>query len=88
MLPYSGADSELFSTSSTPTYLVAPFWAHSRGGNISFEVFNSSHSPDVLQDVSSFINKEEEGEGFSGIWMLVAEWANMLEYGTDSPVVS
>ena len=83
----------LFSSTSTPNYLVAPFWADintNTYGSISYEVHNTSagsSSLALLNRVSTFISNQQSTQ-FSGNWMLVASWNQVSAYSGSSSVVS
>ena len=83
----------LFSSTSTPNYLVAPFWADidtTIHGSISYEVHNTSagsSSTALLNRVSTFISNQQSTQ-FSGTWMLVASWNQVSKISGSSSVVS
>ena len=83
----------LFSPTSTPNYLVAPFWADINTnihGSISYEVHNTSagsSSTALLNRVSTFISNQQSTQ-FSGTWMLVASWNQVSQISGSSSVVS
>ena len=83
----------LFSPTSTPNYLVAPFWADidtNVHGSISYEVHNTSagsSSTALLNRVSTFISNQQSTQ-FSGTWMLVASWYQVSPVDGTSSVVS
>ena len=63
---------------------MAPFWADiniaTSVGEIYYQVYTSGSEFDGLDNVSSFISAEME-VSFSGSWMLVAEWHEVIEFG-------
>ena len=78
----------LFPNSSSYHYVVAPFWADHDPrptGQISYEVHNTS--TELLSLVNRFIRQQTE-TNFEGLWMLVAEWNNVAEYGSTADRVS
>ena len=83
----------LFSPTSTPNYLVAPFWADINTaihGSISYEVHTTSagsSSTALLDRVSTFISNQQNTQ-FSGTWMLVASWNQVSHISGSSSVVS
>ena len=83
----------LFSSTSTPNYLVAPFWADidiTVHGSISYEVHSTSagsSSIALLNRVSTFISNQKNTQ-FFGNWMLVATWSQVSQVGGSSYVVS
>ena len=83
----------LFSSTSTPNYLVAPFWADidtNIHGSISYEVHNTSagsSSLALLNRVNTFISNQQNTQ-FSGNWMLVALWNQVSQISGSSSVVS
>ena len=83
----------LFSSTSTPNYLVAPFWADidiTVHGSISYEVHSTSagsSSIALLNRVSTFISNQQNTQ-FSGNWMLVASWSQVSAYSGSSSIVS
>ena len=82
-----------FSFTSTPNYLVAPFWADIDiriNGSISYEVHSTSagsSSIALLNRVSTFISNQKNTQ-FSGNWMLVASWSQVPAYSGSSSIVS
>ena len=83
----------LFSSTSTPNYLVAPFWADINTnihGSISYEVHTTSagsSSTALLNRVNTFITNQQNIQ-FSGTWMLMASWNQVSQLGGSSSVVS
>ena len=68
--------------------VVAPFWADinvNDGGNIWYETHTNSTSAALLTQVNEFIQTQHSNV-FTGTWMLVAEWNNVPEFGSPSPV--
>ena len=49
-------------------------------GKISYEVHTLTTSKPLLSKVNALINEHKETQ-FSGEWMLVAEWKDVLEFG-------
>lgn len=82
---------QLFSPSSPPTYLVAPFWSNNdisnRVGNITYEVHTVETSPSYTTLVSSFISQQKQVK-FRGNWMLVAHWNGVPQFGGSLATVS
>lgn len=82
---------QLFSSSSLPAYLVAPFWAHNdisnRVGDISYEVHSFVVSLNYINLVSSFISQQQQVK-FNGSWMLLAEWNSVPQFSGSVSVVS
>ena len=65
---------------SIPASLVAPYSAFMEAeGSISHEVHTITTSISLLSKVNSLINKHMETQ-FSGEWMLVAEWKDVVSY--------
>ena len=78
----------LFPNSSSYSFLVAPFWADHDprpAGQISYEVHNTN-TPTLLS-INRYIRQTME-PSFQGTWMIVAEWNDVPEYGTDNMKVS
>ena len=82
---------QLFSTSSEYHHIVAPYWADSdisnRVGAITYKVYTSENSPDVVNYISKFVSQNQK-MGFEGKWMLVAEWKNVPQIGEPTNTVS
>ena len=71
-------------------HIVAPFWADvdtSIAGDVSYQVFDTSSSPELLEEVSGFIATKQEVP-FTGQWMLVADWSGVLSFRGSSTIVS
>ena len=70
--------------------LVAPFWADidvTRGvGDIRYEVHTTSSTGSFLTDVSDFISNVTESQ-FTGHWMLLVEWKDVLHFSTPRDLV-
>ena len=82
---------QLFSPSSPPAYIVAPFWANNdisnRVGNITYEIHTTETSPSYTTLVSSFISQQQQVK-FRGSWMLVAHWNGVPQFGGSLAAVS
>ena len=66
--------------------MVAPFWAdHDTRpeGKISYEVHNANTG--LISTVSNFVRQTQQNN-FNGTWMLVAEWSDVLPFGSTSEV--
>lgn len=72
----------LFPNSSSYSYIVAPFWADHdpRPGQISYEIHSAN--TDILIVVNRFI-RQQSGTAFEGSWMLLANWDDIPEYGSE-----
>ena len=71
-------------------HIVAPFWANVNtriAGDISYQVFDTSSNPELLEEVSAFIATKHEVP-FTGQWMLVADWSGVSSYRGSSTTVS
>ncbi|CAI8033001.1 Low-density lipoprotein receptor-related protein 6, partial [Geodia barretti] len=89
---YAHWSPELFpgtSSSVVNGYLVTPFWddvdiSRPDGGSIYYQVHdaagNNSGSIALLGQVNDFIQASVENSSFSGVWMLVAMWDQVLPY--------
>ena len=77
---------QLFSSTFSDAYLVAPYWASNdisnRVGNISYEVHSST---DYVIQVSTFISQQQQVQ-FNGSWMLLAEWNNVPQFNGSNKV--
>lgn len=79
------SEPELFPSSSADifwTYIIAPFWGDLStvdSGIVSWEIHNTTLSPELLNDVDTFISVEYGDEYFNGTWMIVGFWENLLE---------
>ena len=77
----SNASPEPFPTSTADvfwSYIAAPFWSDistTTSGSVSWELINSD---DTLRQVSNLIQAQTGDNYFSGTWMLVAYWENVL----------
>ena len=82
---------QLFSPSSPPAHIVAPFWANNdisnRVGNITYEVHTTETSPSYITKVSFFISQQRQVK-FRGNWMLVAHWNSVPQFGGSLAAVS
>lgn len=59
---------------------MAPFWADfdtTYNGSVSYDVYTSENSSDLLDQVNQLIQLEYGDDMFFGDWMLVASWANL-----------
>lgn len=68
-------------------FLLAPFWSDidpSIYGLIRYQIYDQLNSALLLQ-VNDFISNYTD-ISFTGTWMLVAEWAEVVEYDTTTPV--
>ena len=73
-----------FPNSSAYSYIVAPFWADHDPrptGQISYEIHN--RNTNLLSMVNNFI-RQQTATNFEGLWLLVAEWNNVAEYGSSA----
>ena len=69
----------LFSGVSSEDYIVAPYWSDidtSSTGRISYEVHTNVTSLSMLGAISKYI-RHQEGSGFAGTWMVLAEWKDV-----------
>lgn len=70
--------------------MIAPFWGNFStflGGEVSWEIHNTTLSSDVIGRVSDFIKDEYGDVKFNGTWMMISFWENVTPAG-DSSVVS
>lgn len=68
------------------SYLVAPLWVNintTGGGNVSWEIYDSSNHSELLTMVDELIQQEQGDATFSSLWILVASWED-VEF-TDQP---
>ena len=68
-------------------FLLAPFWSDINPtiyGSILYEIHNQSNSV-LLSQVNDFISNYTKS-AFTGTWMLVAQWNEVVEFRTTSPV--
>ena len=75
-VPYTSFSPQLFPIDRP---VVAPFWddIHLYGlGNMSYKIFNSTFSSNVIQQVNNFISSEVNLR-FSADWILVVQWLNV-----------
>lgn len=79
-----GSDPELFPPTSSAyvfwTYVIAPFWANQStldGGIVSWEIHNNSLSPDIIDQVNTFIKEEYGDSEFNGTWMMIFFWEDV-----------
>ena len=78
-VPYTAVSPKLFPI---VTPVVAPFWddIDLRGlGNISYNIFNSTSSSNVIQQVNNFVSLEVNLT-FSADWILVVQWLNVCPF--------
>ena len=71
-------------------YIVAPFGANANitgTGSVSYEVHNSTTSSNLLNQVSRFVRQQKQST-FAGIWMLLAKWNNVPQFGQSNGNVS
>ena len=75
---------------STSNFIVAPFEANTNiatsKGNVSYEVHNITTSPSFLSEANRYIQQNLQ-PGFSGTWMLVAEWNSVPQSGQSTSLV-
>ena len=61
-------------------YIVAPFWADFNTtiyGSVSYELYTSNSSADILNQVNQLIQLEYGDDSFIGDWMLAGYWENV-----------
>ena len=72
------------------SFLVAPLWVNvdtTAGGNVLWEIYDSSSHSDILAMVDMLIQQEQGDSTFNGLWMLVASWEN-VEFTDQEDIVS
>ena len=78
----------LFPGINSYNYLVTPFWAKhdiASSGEVSFLTVNSTDDAALLSIVSTFVSRQQ-GIQFSGTWMLLADWTDVAQYGSQKGV--
>ena len=56
------------------------------GGIVGFQIYTSANGYSELEEVNQVINSSE-GSSFRGTWMLVAQWMEMAQFGSNSSAV-
>lgn len=79
-----GYNPELFPATSSAhvfwTSVITPFWANQStlyGGIVSWEIHNNSLSPDIIDQVTTFIEEEYGDSEFNGTWMMICFWEDV-----------
>ena len=63
------------------SYIVAPFWSDantSTNGSVYWEIHIVEQSAAMLNQVSNLVQSQYPESQFSGTWMLVATWKDVL----------
>ena len=77
----------LFSSGVSFAFLLAPFWSDidpTIYGLIRYQIHDQLNSALLLQ-VNDFISNYTDSS-FTGTWMLVVEWAEVVKHDTTNPV--
>ena len=78
----------LFPSGVSFAFLLAPFWSDidlTTNGSIRYQIHDQLNSALLLQ-VNDFISNYTDSS-FTGTWMLVVEWTEVVEHETSNPVI-